>query len=229
MPTGEQAEEKQEVISPPSRERDLPQPKQPNKRYGFEFEDLPSEAVDYIKALRQENKERREFAEDLQARHSDLVTRLEALEQQRVSQLEQDGNYRELAVTRARKIEELQPMAEEAEKLRNRIRASNEARITALPEKAREAVPTMLPPDVLADWLDKYAGVFALPSPPELDGGKGTRGSSGGRPPTITPQDQAIADFARTQGFNVSAEALAARRRAMPIPTPLNNRDINGG
>jgi len=227
---GEVDDGRTEVTPPLSPEGDPKKPRMPEPK-PIDLMTYSEQAQEYIRELRRENKERREYGERLQAQLNDLSTRLEAIDNQRVQQMEQDGNWRELAVSREQRITELQPVAERAKALEQLIRANNESRIAALPERARKAIPTMLAPEVLAQWLDEYSVLFTAPAPPEMDGGKGTRvGRGDGRPHGVTQADIDQAEFARSQGFNVTAEQIAARRANPVAPTKLTTeQESNSG
>jgi len=218
QPIPEHPEGTQDDMDQPEGAQDIKKPVMPKNTYpDLDWETLDPGLKDYVRDLRQENKERREWAEALQARLAESEAKLEGVDRQRTEQLQQDGNWRELVTKHAAKIAELEPRAQRTEALEAIIRDSNTRRIERLPLPAREAVEALaLPPDQLASWLDKYGDTLSAPTPPPADGGRGV--APGAKSVAVTPEDVARAKLLEQHGIkNITPEALAARRKAPKV------------
>lgn len=163
----------------------------------------------------------REERESLQARLSEVNNESAARRHQlkeyeeRIARLEADRQER---MTVEEKLKEAQAMAdslrqfeERAKSLEDRIKASNQQRIEAIPEQQRSLVPVdELSAEKLATWLDKNEALLRKPVAPQLDGGAG---GSGGTPNVmVTDADRRAAAAAQAAGHNISAEQIAQRR-----------------
>lgn len=144
----------------------------------FRIEDLPEQAQRYIKELRDEAATRR-------------VALKNAEEEQRKreqAQLAEQGRFKELAEQRAKEAESLKPYKDRAESLEALLRASNEARISRIPEQFRSIVPVDYAPEKLATWLDDNATKLVRPTAPQTDAGAGA-GGGGGRAVDLSPEE----------------------------------------
>jgi len=142
----------------------------------FRIEDLPEQAQRYIKELRDEVATRR-------------VALKNAEEEQRKreqAQLAEQGRFKELAEQRAKEAESLKPYKDRAESLEALLRASNEARISRIPEQFRSIVPVDYAPEKLATWLDDNATKLVRPTAPQTDAGAG---GGGGRAVDLSPEE----------------------------------------
>lgn len=131
---------------------------------------------DEIISLREENKKWRE--------------KLRKEEQERLAA---QGNWQEIAERRQKEADELKPYQERAKQLEERLRAINETRIQQIPEAMRDLVPAdELPPERLAEWLDKHGSKLMRPIAPQTDAGAGA-GAGGGSAVSLTEDERLIA------------------------------------
>lgn len=143
-------------------------------------DDLPSWAQDMIRGLRDEAASRRVA----------LKKHEEEARQREQQRLAEQGQWRELAESRAKELSDLQPYRERAESLESMLRDSNKRRIEQIPEDMRALVPTDYAPEKLASWLDANISRLTKPIAPRLDGGA-TGGS--GNTMTLTDEEKQVA------------------------------------
>ena len=141
---------------------------------------LPSWAQDMIRGLRDE----------AAARRVALKKHEEESRQREQQRLAEQGQWRELAESRAKELNDLQPYRERAESLESMLRDSNKRRIEQIPEDMRALVPTEYTPEKLASWLDANISRLTKPIAPRLDGGA-TGGS--GNTVTLTDEEKQVA------------------------------------
>ncbi len=107
---------------------------------------------------------------------------LAALEKEKASatekHLEEQGKYKELAEDRATTIGELQPKADMVESYEKTVADILVAEIEALPEAARELVPSELSDQQQLNWIAKNKTNLSKPN--AFDIGAGKRGSENG-------------------------------------------------
>jgi hypothetical protein len=142
---------------------------------------LPPVVQEYIKELRQESAARRKELESFRSEASQR-------EQQR---LKEEGRWKELAEKLQAEKAQLLPYEERAQTLEKKIRGSNEARITRVPEEMRTLIPTDYPPERLSEWLDANWERLSIKPAPDLDAGAG--GGSGGKHVTLTDDERQLA------------------------------------
>ncbi len=156
------------------------------------------DALKIIEALSKRVSESKEAAKKRGEEARSLSERLTAIETARQRQLEEQGNFAEIAKQRAAEIEALKPAAERALALERIIRESNEARMARIPEQMRGMVPTDYAPERLQEWLSKNEAL--LTKPPAPDFGAGAGGSGGARTVALTEeQRQAAKRFGMTE------------------------------
>lgn len=163
-----------------------------------------------LENLRKANAQLKQEAAERRLSNKELSDRLDNIEKARRKQLEEQGNYKALAEERERTLTELAPFKERAEALEQRIRASNEAMIKRIPEDMRSVVPTNYPPEQLAEWLESNLSLLTKAPAPPLDGGAG---GSSGKQITVTDDDRMAAELARRNGYVITPEDIAKRRK----------------
>jgi phage I-like protein len=146
----------------------------------FRIEDLPAPAQALIKSLRDE----------AAARRVALKTAEEEKRKQDQARLVEEGNFKALADGFKSEAEALKPYKERAEALETLLRASNEARISRIPEQFRSIVPVDYAPEKLSKWLDDNATKLVRPTAPSTDAGAG---SGGGRTVDLSADEIAVA------------------------------------
>jgi len=142
-------------------------------------DDLPSWAQDMIRGLRDE----------AAARRVALKKHEEEARQREQARLAEQGQWKELAESRAKELNDLQPYRDRAEALETMLRDSNKHRMEQIPEDMRALVPTDYAPEKLASWLDANISRLTKPVAPRLDGGA-TGGSSA---VTLTDEEKQVA------------------------------------
>lgn len=109
------------------------------------------------------------------------------------------------------RIAELEPKAQQAERIAAALQATVQKRIEALPEEWRDAVPAFTDPVQTLEWLDKVTPKLQKPTAPNFD-----VGAAGDKPPAPpTAEAQRAAQVAAQYGYNLDAKALAARQREL--------------
>lgn len=160
------------------------------------IDDLPSWAQDMIRGLRDEAASRRVA----------LKQHEEQARQREQQRLAEQGQWKELAESRAAELNELQPYRERAEALESMLRDSNKSRIDTIPEDMRALVPTDYAPEKLASWLDANMMRLTKPIAPKLDGG-----AAGGSASTVTLTDEEK-QVARATGMSLEDYAKYKQR-----------------
>ena len=159
-------------------------------------DDLPSWAQDMIRGLRDEAASRRVA----------LKKHEEEARQREQQRLAEQGQWKELAESRAKELSDLQPYRDRAEALETMLRDSNKHRIEQIPEDMRALVPTDYAPEKLASWLDANISRLTKPIAPRLDGGA-TGGS--GNTVTLTDEEKQVA---RATGMSLEDYAKYKQR-----------------
>ena len=159
-------------------------------------DDLPSWAQDMIRGLRDEAASRRVA----------LKKHEEEARQREQQRLAEQGQWKELAESRAKELSDLQPYRDRAEALETMLRDSNRHRIEQIPEDMRALVPTDYAPEKLASWLDANISRLTKPIAPRLDGG-----ASGGSGSTVTLTDEEK-QVARATGMSLEDYAKYKER-----------------
>ncbi len=159
-------------------------------------DDLPSWAQDMIRGLRDEAASRRVA----------LKKHEEEARQREQQRLAEQGQWKELAESRAKELSDLQPYRDRAEALETMLRDSNKHRIEQIPEDMRALVPTDYAPEKLASWLDANISRLTKPIAPRLDGG-----ASGGSGSTVTLTDEEK-QVARATGMSLEDYAKYKER-----------------
>lgn len=153
---------------------------------GYQFASL-DEAASIIGALSKRVGERDD-------KINNLSERLSEIEAARKKQLEQSGNFEQIAKERMAELDALKPVAERAKALEDVIRQSNERRIEELPENWRSAVPTEYPPEKLQQWLNENQNLLTKPTAPDSNAGAGRGGGrSGQTQQPLTDEERQIA------------------------------------
>lgn len=148
-------------------------------------------------------------------RINELEEKLEAFEQQ---QMIDQGKWKELAEKHAAELEELRPVAEKYQSVREQMMERNQARVqelTALSEDIEGLIPPGLGPEELSQWLDANEATLrklAQPPIPQTDAGAGSgSGSTRTRQEALPPTVQRLAQLAQANGFQVDTKRLAQR------------------
>lgn len=150
--------------------------------------------------------------DEINTKYQELLAKVEkdkeasaTAEQER---LRKQGEFQQLFEAEKKRADTLAVDAASAKVLREAMDASNQARIAKLPEAMRTLVPTTLPPEQVASYLDANWTLLQGAAAPDTDAGAG--GSGGGV--VVTDADKQQADAAKAQGYNVTPEAIAAAR-----------------
>lgn len=189
------------------------------------------EAQKIIAALEKRVGERDTTINELKQSSGTLADQLNAIQDAQRKQLEEQGNYSELAKQRLAEIELLKPKASQAEDAAAFLKDLNDQTTAGIPEHYRKLVPdfgdSYEAQKRKAAWLRENMTLLTKPPAPNFDGGagSGSGGSSGGRGNEIkvTDEDKRQADIAASQGYNVKAEDIAKRREAMKADKPRAN------
>ncbi len=156
---------------------------------------------------------------------NDLQKRLVALEtaqQERTNtELAEQNRFKELAEQLQKRLDELQAIEATATRYSTALQASNEIRLQQIPDDKRSIVPEYDDPVQLGKWFDDNLDKLTdpgKPSPPKLDGGSGSGGSSSDKPLSAKHQD--VADLARRYGYSVDNERIAQYALQKPEQKP---------
>jgi hypothetical protein len=157
--------------------------------------------------------------DEVNNRYKELAEKFDAIEKERAAQREKElaeqNQWRTLYEESQSKLSEMETVSERAERLASAVQATNEARISQIPEDKRALIPDYDDPVKLAAWLDR-AGPQLMdagkPLPPPGDGGAG---SNAGRtaPPALSAEQRSLVELAKASGFNVNDERIAARNK----------------
>lgn len=164
------------------------------------FDSLPPFWQEQFNSLRHENGKMRNRAKEIEQE-------ARKREQERLAQ---EGKWRELAETRQKQLDELNPYRERAESLESMIRQSNETRVEMIPDEWKSVVPTDYSPERLSAWLDANLERLRTPKAPNLDGGAG---GGGGSSIKVTDEDRRAAELAQAAGRDITPEQIAKRRQ----------------
>lgn len=173
--------------------------------------------------------EREATIAELRQSSGTLSDQVKAIQDAQRKQLEEQGNYSELAKQRAAEVELLKPKAQIADDAAAFLKDLNDQTTAGIPELYRKLVPdfgdSYEAQKRKAAWLRENMTLLTKPAPPNFDGGAGAGGGSGGRGSEIkvTDDDKRQAEIAASQGYNVKPEDIAKRREAMKADKPGAN------
>lgn len=172
---------------------------------------LPKAVQEYISDLRQQ-------AADYRTKYKELADQTGKEAEQRLTQNQQ---YKELAEKRALRLNELEPLAEQATDAAAFLKSLNAQTIEAIPEGQRTMVPDFGDSydgqKRLAAWLKTNAARLTNKPAPDFDAGAGGggRGGSGSSGPKVTDADREQARIAQAYGHQVTAEDIAKNREEL--------------
>lgn len=153
-----------------------------------DFSSLPDTVQAEFKKLREQNAKLRKRAQS--AESTAERERREAREREQ-ARLAEQGQFKQLAESRASQISELEPYKDRAQALEQRITESNNKRIERVPENMRTLIPSGLPAESLSDWLDTNFELLTRKPAPSTDAGAGA--GTGGAAITLTAEQRDIA------------------------------------
>jgi DNA repair exonuclease SbcCD ATPase subunit len=140
----------------------------PAAEYPPELADLIAEMLRDPVGMARHLKETR--TEAAKRRHAEKAAE-EAARRAEENRLAEQQKWQELADLRQKELDQYKPRAERVEALESVVRETIQARISALPEQWRDAVPEFEDPAKTLKWLDANASKFAVPRPPSTDAG----------------------------------------------------------
>lgn len=185
-------DEAQELEAPQG-ERET-QPAQ--SKTGNRIEDLPEWAQQLIRETRGEAAARRKRLEEIEAEHQKAQD----------ARLEEEKRWQELAEQRAKKLAELEPLAERVKEVNEALEATVKVRVDRLPEDARSLVPDFGDARKTLDWLNANEQRLTRPLAPNTDAG--VRGDAMGAAPKLTDMERKLAKIA-----GMTPEQWAAQRQ----------------
>ena len=140
------------------------------------------DAQKIIAALQKRIGEREATINELKQSSSSQADRLKAIEDAQRKQLEEQGNFSELAKQRAAEIESLRPKAALADDAAEFLKNLNDQTAASIPETYRKLVPdfgdSYEAQKRKAAWLRENMSLLTKPPAPDFDAGAG--GNSGG-------------------------------------------------
>lgn len=170
---------------------------------------LPKAVQEYISDLRQQ-------AAEYRTKYKELADQTGKDAEQRLTQNQQ---YKELAEKRALRINELEPLAEQATDAAAFLKSQNAQTIESLPEGARTMVPDFGDSydgqKRQAAWLKTHAAKLTNKPAPDFDAGAGNGGGSGNQTPKLTSEEDEI-----RQSFNMTVEDWVKAKAKMGPTAP---------
>lgn len=161
------------------------------------LEDMTAEElVLEVRKTRGEAKGHRLDKRDLQAKLDDTNSQMSALAQSRKTELERKDDFEELNRLQDIELADLRTKAEEGQRYRESVEADNARTISKLPvhlKELAEDLATDLSPDKMQTWLGKHGDKLTAPTPPNLDGGAGGQGRSGGNAAKMSSDEEKMA------------------------------------
>ncbi len=157
----------------------------------FDVSGLSSEAQGYIHSLTVKIAELKNESAGRRRKGNELTEQLAALQNAQNKQLEESGNFKELASRRAAEIAAMQPFKDMAERLEKSIRASNEAVIETIPEDRRSLIPAEYSPEQLQAYLVANKDTLRKAPAPNIDAG--ASGGTGSASVKLTAEELKIA------------------------------------
>lgn len=157
-------------------------------------QDMPKTLEDALRLIQERDARISQLNHESMTRrlaNEQLEQRMSALEQGQQQRAKQNGDWESLAKGFETELNQLKPQSERAKALEEKIKASNQRRIDALPEVKRTLVPTELPPEHVADYLDKNWSLLTRDSAGDLDQGAG--GGSGKKQSALTESQREMA------------------------------------
>ena len=152
--------------------------------------------------------------DEVNSKYRELLAQVEkdnaaatAAEQER---LRKQGEFQQLFEAEKQKTGELAGKAARAEQLDKVITESNTRRIAQLPEAMRTLVPTALPPEQVASYLDANWTLLQGAAAPDTDAGAGAGAGSGKKPIALTAEQKATA-----KAMGMTDEAYAKQLQQM--------------
>lgn len=149
------------------------------------------EAAKYAAALEKRLAERDATIDDLKTQVKTVSGQMTEFSKAQKKQLEEQGNFKELAQQREAEVQALTPYKERAATLEQIIRESNEARVAKIPETMRALVPIDYAPERLQSWLNANETLLTKPPAPNFDAGAG--GTQSGQGVQLTSGQKAMA------------------------------------
>ncbi len=159
----------------------------------FDFDGLPDNVKQHIRGLRSEAKGHRLDKRDLEQKLADTEGKMTDLETSRKTELEREGNYEQLNRQQEQELVGLRLKAEKAERLEKSVIARNEVMLKKLPEHMQDLYPADLSPEQQSEWLDKAVPKLTAQPIPNLDGGAGGQGRSGGSTVKLSSEEKILA------------------------------------
>ena len=182
------------------------------------------DAQKIIAALQKRIGEREATINELKQSSSSQADRLKAIEDAQRKQLEEQGNYSELAKQRAAEIEALKPKAQLADDAAAFLKDLNEQTSASIPEHYRKLVPdfgdSYEAQKRKAAWLRENISLLTKPTPPNYEAGAGANGGSGngdGKLPKLTEEQKQMARQMR-MSEEAYAKQLQSIRERKPEP-----------
>jgi len=130
-------------------------------------------------------------------------------------QLEEQGNYKQIADDAAAEVAQLKAFKERAEALETIIRAGNEERIKTIPDNKKALVQPLieaLSPEKLQNYLNQNPSLFVKEPAADYDAGAGAGGRGGNGVNKLTAEE---IETARRHGMTAE-EFAKAKNAALP-------------
>lgn len=164
---------------------------------------LPAAVQGMIKKLRNEAAANRVALKKANDEKAKAQAEAAKREQERLAE---QGNYKTLSEQLQAERDGLLPHKQRAETLEAMIRASNDARIAQVPENLRTLIPTELPPEKVAAYLDANWTLLNGRAAPNIDAGAGGGTPGGGS--GLTAEEKQFA-----AGMGVTEEEFAKAKQ----------------
>jgi flagellar biosynthesis/type III secretory pathway protein FliH len=159
------------------------------------FEDTQAGLLSALKKEREAN-----------AEAAKRIAAIEAEQQSRIEkQLEESGQYKQLADERAKALAEAQAKAEKYEETQEVLKKHLDAQIEEIPENKRSLVPTALSVTEQLDWISQNRSLLSKAVP--FDTGAGKKGGSGGQSVTLSEDEMKVA-----QHYGMTPEEYAKHK-----------------
>jgi hypothetical protein len=153
------------------------------------------------------NKARR----DLEARLSEIE---KAQADKEATELAEQNRFKELYEKAQAELETIKGIQTEAERYREALHATNQARIAGIPEDKRALIPDYDDPVRLGAWLDNAAGILGVTAKPHAPATDSGAGSSGGKSDNVKPLPDSVStvlEAARRAGYSIDADNIRKR------------------
>lgn len=156
----------------------------------WKMEDLPPAVQEYIRGLRKSEGDTRTEAK----KKLDEADRLR--QEAENKRLAEEKKWQELAENHAAKLREIQPLAEQGQRIQEAFMSSLKKRMDALPDYMKALAEKITDPVILSGWLDEHADKLVPRTAPGQDGGP--RGDGG----TATKLSDEELKMARKMGLS---------------------------